>query len=110
MFAAVKKILDDLMTANIAQNGQADLTVHIKAAGEKFSWATKEDLLASKAFGVLLVQPEVVGNGRGAEANLVIDLTTGLPRRPRMPFGGPFLDPKGPEIATIIAWIDGGCQ
>lgn len=67
-------------------------------------------LLQAQATGILLIQPEVIGNGRGSEANLVKVLRTGLPEPDnidQMPFGGPAVPED--EIKEIEAWIDAGC-
>src|SRR5258708_29407066 len=93
-FARVKDILDQAITTwqNAPGNDNpTDLSGH----GPTFSWATKPALLAAVGHGARLIQPEVIGNGRGGQANLIIDLPTGLngPASP-MPQAGPFL----PEI------------
>lgn len=54
-----------------------------------------------------MIQPEVVGNGLGAKANLVIDLKKGLNGKPRMPDGDPYL--ADAEIQDIVDWIDASC-
>jgi mono/diheme cytochrome c family protein len=100
-FDDVKRILDHAMGAWTQQNGPADLTGH----GATFKWDTKANLLAAVGHGKRLIQREVIGNGRGKEANLVIDLRTGLPQR--MPKGGPFLDEAA--IQRIEDWINAGC-
>jgi hypothetical protein len=75
----------------------------------KFSWETKDDLLASEALGLKLIQPEVIGQNpkRGKEANIVVALQTGVNGNPRMPDGGPYRSDT--EIQKIIDWIDAGC-
>lgn len=102
-FADVKKILDDGMAAWQTANGPADLSGH----GATFSWATKAALLAAVGHGKRLIQPEVIGNGKGDQANLVIDLRTGFPATGRMPLGGPFI--SAAEIKIIEDWINDGC-
>ena len=75
--------------------------------GSNFSWKTPEDLANSTAFGLRLIEPNKVGNGRGFETNLVTALRTGIPGvAPQMPKGGPHL--KKLEIAGIAHWIDSG--
>jgi hypothetical protein len=109
-FADVKKILDDGMAAWVTGNGRAaDLTNH----GASFSWSTKAALLAAVGHGKRLIQPDavpgdgtgVIGNGKGNQANLIIDLRTGIPLR--MPRNGPFLSDE--HIQRIEDWINAGC-
>ena len=52
------------------------------------------------------IDPAKVGNGQGAQTNLVIALRDpdGVNSFGRMPDGGPFLQDQ--DIATIVAWID----
>ena len=109
------KILADWKVGN--NNVAADLGKH----GPKFFIDTAEHLKAAVAKGQPLIQPDLIGKkDKGRLANLVIDLTTGLTtstgqKFPRMPIGGlsstnkKFLDPAGPEIQTIVDWIEGGC-
>lgn len=113
-FAAVKAVLDGIIDTWTKGNGNQppDLTVH----GTSFSWDTRDHLLASVAKGLRLIQPEIIAkNGMGHTANLVADLTAGIPPFPQMPLGGldsvsgKFLDINSPEIKTIVAWIEGGC-
>jgi hypothetical protein len=106
----LKKIIDDWTTGN---GGAPNLSVH----GDSFSLETRDALRAAKAFGNPLIQENIVGvKGLGKTANLVIDLTTGLGQNPPMPLGGldssnkKYLDPNGPEIQTIVDWIEGGCK
>jgi hypothetical protein len=102
-FTRVKDILDGAIAAWKTANGDdADLSGH----GPSFSWATKAALLAAVGHSKRLIQPEVIGNNRGREANLVIDLVTGFNGN-RMPRGGPFVPDA--EVAEIVAWIDDGC-
>jgi hypothetical protein len=104
-FTAVKKILDDVVAARQAQQGQvADLSVH----GQGFGWETRDQLVLARAFDLPLIDPSLAGNGNGAQTNLVVALRQGVSGFPRMPPGGPFLDPEGPEIKTLIQWIDEG--
>lgn len=71
-----------------------------------FGWTSKAQLLASQAFGRRLIQPELIGVGRGREANIVVALRTGIPGFQRMPIGGPFLTDS--EIDEIATWVDEG--
>ena len=92
-------------------------TEHLKTYhGPLFGWTTLSELLentvqTSDGNSYRLIAPEMIGNGRGAEANLVIALTTGVDDYPHMPLGGndegQWASPE--QIATIIAWIDAGC-
>jgi hypothetical protein len=105
-FARVKQILDDGI--NTWQNtpgndNPADLSGH----GSSFSWATKAELLAAVGHGWRLIQPEVIGNGNGSKANLIIDLRKGFPGSGRMPMGGPFIPDS--EIQEIEDWINSSC-
>ena len=103
-FQRVKDILDQGMTAWTTQNGPADLSGH----GASFSWANKAALLAAVGHGKRLIQPELVGKD-GSQANLVIDLRTGITSPAlRMPKGGPFI--PDPQIKEIEDWITQGCQ
>lgn len=107
-FARVKQILDKSLADWEAEHGQApDLDGHNKAGHPPMNWATANDLRIAWGKGMPLIQPEIVGNGRGNEANLVVDLRTGIGTKPRMPRNGPFLD--DPEIQEIVDWIDAGC-
>jgi hypothetical protein len=75
-FQRVKEILDQAVAAwALGHQHSADLTGH----GPSFSWKTKADLLAAVGHGRQLIQPEVIGNGRGSQANLVLVLKVGLP-------------------------------
>jgi hypothetical protein len=101
-FQRVKQILDQAMVTWSAQNGAYDFSGH----GPTFSWATKAELLAAVGHGKRLIQPEVMGNHKGAQANLIIDLRTGFNAN-RMPRGGPYI--PDPQIQEIQDWIDANC-
>src|SRR5262249_55377202 len=102
----VKQILDGAIAAWKAKHHRdPDLTgVH----GDTFGWDTKDQLKAGEAFGFRLIAPAKVGNGQGAQANLIIALRdpSGVQGNGRMPRGGPFL--KDTEINEIVQWIDAG--
>ena len=101
-FVDVKNILDQAIQGWTQQHGGApDLSGH----GASFKWDTKANLLAAVGHGKQLIQPEVIGNGKGSQANLVVDLRTGLPLR--MPKGGPFLSDA--MVQKIEDWISAGC-
>ena len=103
-FDRVKQILDAGMAAWEAANGTADLSNH----GATFSWATKAALLAAVGHGKRLIQPEVIGNKKGNQANLIVDLRTGIDSPAlRMPRGGPFLAES--DVQEIEDWINAGC-
>jgi hypothetical protein len=71
-----------------------------------FGWRTSDELRKSFAFGLQLIDPQMIGNGRGKETNLYLALTKGVPGNPRMPINGPFLAKA--DTDTIAAWIDAG--
>jgi hypothetical protein len=105
-FTRVKQILDDGIDTwqkSPGNDNPADLSGH----GSSFSWATKEALLAAVGHGRRLIQPEVIGNGNGSQANLIIDLRQGFPGAGQMPLGGPFI--PDPQIQEIEDWINSGC-
>ena len=103
-FIRVQQILNDALTTWQNANGTADLSGH----GSTFSWATKAALLAAVGHGARLIQPDVIGNGKGNQANLIVDLRTGLSGpASRMPQGGPFV--PEPQIKEIEDWINAGC-
>ena len=102
-FADVKKILDDGITAWQAQNGPPDLSGH----GPAFKWNTKAELLNAVGHGHRLIDPTVIGNGKGNQADLIIDLRKGFQPAGQMPLGGPFI--PEPKIQVIEDWINAGC-
>lgn len=107
-FNRVKEILDKALAEWAKVNGGApDLSRHNSTGHPAMSWASAAELRAAWGKNVALIQPEIVGNRRGSEANLVIDLKTGLNGKPRMPDGGPYLTDA--EIQEIVDWIDAGC-
>jgi subtilisin family serine protease len=107
-FVRVKQILDKVLADWTARTQNVpDLSRHRTNGKPPFSWNTAAELRAAWGKGVQLIQSDVIGNGRGAEANLVLDLKAGLNGRPRMPIGGPYLTDA--EVQEIIDWIDGGC-
>lgn len=103
-FTRVKEILDDAMAQWSTEHGRTpDLSVH---SDDSFGWNTKEQLARSDGFGNVLIDPSLVGNGKGNETNLVVALRIGVPGFPRMPLGGPFLPDD--QIDYIVQWIDEG--
>jgi hypothetical protein len=106
-FMRVKEILDEAISAWAdfpANGGPPDLSGH----GPSFSWKTKEALLQAVGHGNQLIQPDVIGNGKGSQANLLVVLRTGL-RGPatRMPEGGPYVPDA--QIREIEDWVNAGC-
>ena|ERR1700721_376155 len=115
LFPAVKAVLDKIIADWTAGNGAPPDLIGVH--GSSFSWSTSAALQTASAKGQRLIQPDIIGRpGLGNTANLVVDLTTGLGQFPKMPLGGldsnsnKFLDPNGPEIKTIVNWIEGGCK
>jgi hypothetical protein len=111
--AILEKIISDWTKGN--GNVAPDLLGQHQTA--TFAWDTKQNLLNSKARGIQLIQPAIIGQkGAGATANLVVALTKGVSPFPPMPAGGldsengQFLSLNSPQIQTIISWIEGGCQ
>jgi hypothetical protein len=104
-FARVKQILDQAIATWEAApgHGKAVLARH----GATFSWDTKDALLTASGRGKRLIQPEVIGNGKGSQANLIIDLRTGIGSIGRMPLAGPYI--PDPQIQEIEDWINAGC-
>jgi hypothetical protein len=105
-WAQVKEILDGAIAAWKAQNGREPKLK--QKHSPNFGWDAKQDLAAAVARGHRLIDPAKVGNGQGAQTNLVIALRDddGVDGNGRMPDGGPYLgnDP----INAIIRWIDAG--
>jgi len=69
-------------------------------------WETKQELAESSAYDLVLISPDKVGNGRGAETNLVRILTNHIGAYRRMPSRGPYLSQE--QINEITEWIDAG--
>ena len=106
-FARVKEILDQGI-ANWQSSPPNDNPADLSGHGPTFSWSMKPDLLAAGGHGARLIQPEVIGNGKGSQANLIIDLRTGLRGTgSRMPKGGPY-NPES-QVKEIEDWINAGC-
>lgn len=119
-FPQIKMILDrTIQNWTTDPNGGAgtppDLTVH----GDTFSWDTNVALQNSVAFGLRLIQPEMIRKNpkMGAQTNLVMVFRTGVTlnkRVVRMPLGAPPAPADNPwiskaDIQTIEDWIDAGC-
>src|SRR5690242_6103562 len=103
----VKEILDGAIVGWKGLNGGREPLL-TQRHGAAFGWSTKEQLAAATALGFRLVDPEKVGNGHGAETNLVGALRNeeGVEFNGRMPNGGPYLGED--EIDEIVRWIDAG--
>ena len=107
----VKEILDNIVNrwrdVNLKLPPQTITNDEILAFhSPDFGWTTKAKLAKSTAFGVRLIEPKKVGNGRGFETNLVTVLKGKSRVAPQMPLGGPHLSKI--EIAEIAHWIDSG--
>lgn len=102
-FARVKEILDASVSRWSARTGRpAVLSKH----SASFGWQTRAQLLASSAFGTMLIEPDVIAEARAEDSALVIALRTGVDPYPRMPRGGPYVSDA--EIAEIVDWINSG--
>jgi len=100
----VKEILDTAIERWQAERGREP---KMKAVHEGFvGWGTREELAASNSYDLRLVDPELVGNGRAHETNLIKILTRNIGGYRRMPSGGPYL--SAAEIEEIAQWIDAG--
>lgn len=102
-FARVQEILNGAITAWQNRTGHAPVLAKHDIG---FGWATRDQLVASTAFGLPLISPDVIKNRLGAQSNLVVALRTGVAPYPRMPRGGPYL--SDPEIDEIVQWINNG--
>src|SRR4051812_11016956 len=103
-FDRVKEILDQGIAHWRDVNGVPNLLGH----GNSFSWATKAPLLAAVGHGKQLIQCDVIGKGKGNQANLIIDVRTGISGpASRMTKGGPYIPDA--QIQEIEDWIDAGC-
>jgi hypothetical protein len=69
-------------------------------------WETREELSESTVFGLPLIEPDKVGNGRANETNLIKILRRNIGGYRRMPSRGPYLSQE--EIREIADWIDAG--
>lgn len=116
-FWDVKAILDWLALGRTMQQLKS---VH----GVTFGWSSRKELLESfvqldpsecrpEVDCFQLVQPDMIGNGRGDQTNLVkaIRDSDGVAGWGQMPKNrnsdNQFATPL--QIATIVAWIDAGC-
>jgi hypothetical protein len=112
VFWDVKAILDWLTNHRTRQQLQS---IH----GPTFQWRTRQELLdaivdlqdGGPTFP--LIDPALIGNGRGGDTNLVKALRdrSGVAGHGQMPFGGNGDNQYATrlQIQTIIDWIDAGC-
>jgi hypothetical protein len=111
-FWDVKAILDWLTSHRTRQQLQS---IH----GAGFLWRTRQELLDAVVDlqdggpTFRLIDPGLIGNGRGHETNLVRALRDrdGVAGKGRMPFGGNGDQQYATalQIETIVVWIDSGC-
>jgi hypothetical protein len=104
-WSRIKEILDGAINGwKVQHNGrEPKLTLR---HGASFGWDTKDKLANATAQGFRLIDPSMVGNGQGAQTNLVIALRDedGVEGFGQMPNGGPFLPTD--QINEIVRWID----
>ncbi len=100
----IKEILDSSLVRWQQEHGR-EPKMNVVHEGH-IGWQTKEELAQSDPYGKILIEPDKVGNGKGAETNLVRILTSFIGGYRRMPSGGPYLSQK--EINEIKEWIDAG--
>jgi hypothetical protein len=100
----IKEILDNSLRKWQEEHGREPKmkVVHEGHVG----WETKEELAASNPYGLVLISPELVGNGGAAQTNLIRILSNHIGAYRRMPSRGPYLARK--EIDEITSWIDEG--
>lgn len=107
-FARVKQILDGALTT---WREDQQRIPHTKVHGPNFRWNTRDELVnAAVELGDLripFIDPEMIGNGRAEETQLIIHLRRDGDMFVRMPSGGPYLPDA--QIDEIARWIDAGC-
>jgi hypothetical protein len=103
-WARVKEILDKAMERWKAEHGRDPKMEAVHQS--PMSWNTKNELLESEPYGLKLIEPEKIGNGKGEETNLVKILKRNIGGYRRMPSRGPFV-PEA-EIEEIVNWINAG--
>jgi hypothetical protein len=111
-FWDVKAILDWLTNHRTTQQLQS---IH----GSTFQWQTRQQLLGAVVnlgdggTTFPLIDGTLIGNGQGANTNLVKALRdpNGVDNNGQMPFGGNGDNQHATalQIETIIKWIDAGC-
>jgi len=100
----IKEILDESLRRWQDENGR-EPKMKIVHEGH-IGWETKQELAESSPYGLVLISEDYVGNGKGAETNLVRILTNHIGAYRRMPSRGPYLPQE--HIDEIIEWIDAG--
>lgn len=100
----IKEILDTSLTRWQGEHGR-EPKMNIVHEGH-ISWETKEALASSNPYGLELISPDKVGNGKSGETHLVRILSNHIGGYRRMPSRGPYLPQE--EIDEIAAWIDDG--
>lgn len=100
----IREILDASLDRWAAENGRKP---KMKAVHEgHIGWETIEELAESTVYGLRLIEPNKVGNGRAEETNLIKILRRNVGGYRRMPSRGPYLSQE--EIREIADWIDAG--
>lgn len=100
----IREILDGSLERWAAEHGREP---KMKAVHEgHIGWETKEELAESTVFGLQLIEPEMVGNGRAEETNLIKILRRNIGGYRRMPSRGPYIPED--EIREIVDWINAG--
>lgn len=100
----IRQILDTSLERWKAEHGREP---KMKAVHEgHIGWETKEELAESVVYGLQLIEPDKVGNGRAEETNLIKILRRNIGGYRRMPSRGPYIPSE--EIAEIAQWIDAG--
>ena len=89
-FGKVKRILDALVARWEADRGRPPDLINRHQNG-LFGWADRDQLRDAIARGLRLLQPDLVGNGRAEETNLIRILRARLNQFPRMPHNGPYM-------------------
>jgi hypothetical protein len=101
----VQEILDGAIAGWKTKNGREP---HLQLHGASFGWDTKDKLANTEALDFRLIDPSMVGNGQGAQTNLIVALRDegGVDDNGQMPARGPFL--PADQIDEIVRWIDAG--
>lgn len=100
----IREIIDASLDRWAAEHGRKP---KMKAVHEgHIGWETREELSESTVFGLPLIEPDKVGNGRANETNLIKILRRNIGGYRRMPSRGPYLSQE--EIREIADWIDAG--
>jgi hypothetical protein len=100
----IRQILDTSLERWKTEHGREP---KMKAVHEgHIGWETKEELAESVVYGLQLIEPDKVGNGRAEETNLIKILRRNIGGYRRMPSRGPYIPSE--EIAEIAQWIDAG--